>query len=246
LIGKFYGLLIGVQDYSDPEFRDLNQPLSDIHRMSDILNSNYIFDTIFLMPNPSRKEIFEVFNKLERILRENDNFLLFYSGHGDIDENGDQGYWLPKDAEKNNTANWISNNDIKHFIFGLKARHILVISDACFGGNIITKSVPEDIEQHFDPFSLQSFKRKSRTSISSSFGEEVPDRSVFLAYLIENLKVNEKVILTDEELYFMTIESMRKGVAAKIPKPCFMPIKDVDDNMGSFIFIRKRKANLSL
>jgi serine/threonine protein kinase len=238
-IGKFYGLLIGVQDYLEPALDKLTNPLSDIHRMAEVLNTNYIFDTIIMVSNPSRKEIFEVFKSLGSMLKENDNFLLFYAGHGSIDKNGDQGYWLPKDAEMRNSSNWISNNDIKHFIYGLKARHILVISDACFGGNIITRKLPDDLDQHFDQFTLQSFKRKSRTSISSSFGEEVPDRSVFLNYLIDNLNVNDQMILTDEELYYLTLESMRNGADERVPKPCFMPIKDVDDNMGSFIFIRK-------
>jgi hypothetical protein len=239
-IGKFYGLMIGVQNYTERGLAPLTQTLSDIQRMADVLNKNYIFDTILLVRNPTRREVFAVMKRMAAMLEENDNFLLFYAGHGEVDVNGDQGYWLPIDAEMKNSANWISNNDIKHFIYGLKARHILVISDACFGGSIISmREVRGEIIQQFDRFTLKSFRLKSRTSISSSFGEPVPDRSSFLNYLIDNLNANDEPILTDEQLYNLTLESMRQRVDEDIPKPYFAPIKDVGDNSGNFIFIRK-------
>ena len=237
-IGKFYGLFIGIQNYADPNIKDLKKPLADVQRMADILDSAYVFDRIFVLKDPSRKEIFCIFDSIESLLKNQDNFLLFYAGHGDIDTMLEKGYRLTKNAELDNKAEWISTDDIKDRIALLKARHILVISDACFGGSIM-KSAPPNLASYFDQFTLQTFVKKSRTSIASSFGEEVPDRSVFLTYLIDNLQSNKEIILTDEELYYNTLESVRNGTNSNIPKPDRRPITNVGDNGGSFIFIRK-------
>ena len=40
-------------------------------------------------------------------LNENDNFLIYYAGHGYYDETLDQNYWLPIEADKEDDSEWI-------------------------------------------------------------------------------------------------------------------------------------------
>ena len=37
-------------------------------------------------------------------LTENDNFLLYYAGHGELDTVNDRGHWLPVDADANSPS----------------------------------------------------------------------------------------------------------------------------------------------
>ena len=95
--GKYYALLIGVQNYEDPEINDLNFPLNDVNDMENILSSYYTFEkeNIETLRDPSRAQMIIALDKLNKKLTENDNLLIFYAGHGYYREDSKQGFWLP-------------------------------------------------------------------------------------------------------------------------------------------------------
>jgi len=66
--------------------------------------------------------------------------------------------------------------------------------------------------------------------------EEVPDKSVFIKYLIERLKENGEDYLSSEQLFY----SFRHAVMNNTDvMPKFGEIQDVGDEGGDFIFIKK-------
>ena len=69
-------------------------------------------------------------------MNENDKFLIYYAGHGYLDNDINKGFWLPINAQKEDPSNWISNSDITDQLIGIKSKHLLVIADSCFSGTL--------------------------------------------------------------------------------------------------------------
>ena len=243
-IGRYYALLIGEEEYEDRQLK-LDNPVHDAERLKKVLDSNYIFDQIILLKNPNREGIFSEFQSLQGKMTENDNLLIFYAGHGQYDARTKKGYWLPRDAKQSNISNWISNDQLKDFLSTIKARHILLITDACFGGSISrgVNNNPLEDKKLFTKMTLQLYKRKSVKSISSGVLEKVPDKSPFIQYLIDNLSLNEKNVLSGMDLFYATKASLEKGCTKEVPFPVFEVIPTGFDNGGDFFFIRRDILN---
>jgi len=234
--GNYYALIIAVEEYEDPKISDLDHSIDDANALYDILIKDYTFEKekVKMLTNPRFEDIVIELDRLNQVVTENDNLLIFYAGHGIWSEQSKVGYWLPADARESNTANWFRNSTLRDYIGSIKSKHTLLIADACFSGSIFKSrsafaNAPSAIEKVYD---LPS--RKAMTSGSLS---EVPDRSVFLEYLIRRLDDNDKPYLTSEELFY----SMKTAVINNSPTiPQFGEILNTGDEGGDFIFIRKR------
>ena len=234
--GNYYGLLIAVQEYDDPKISDLDHAVDDAKALYDILIKDYSFnkELVKLLINPKFEEIVIELDRLNKIITENDNLLIFYAGHGIWSEESKVGYWLPSDARESNTANWFRNSTLRDYISSFKSKHTLLIADACFSGSIFKSraafgNTPSAIEKVYDLHS-----RKAMTSGSLS---EVPDKSVFIEYLVKRLAENAQAYLTSEELFY----SMKSAILNNSPTvPQFGEILNTGDEGGDFIFIRKR------
>ena len=198
--GKFYAFLIGENDYQDPLITDLDNPIRDAEKLYNTLLDYYAFekDQMYFLKNPTRSDIMIKLDKLNNQLNENDNLLIFYAGHGYWDSENEIGYWLPSDAQSDNTANWFRNSTLREYIHSLDTRHTMVIADACFSGSIFkTRKAFADAPQTIQNL----YKLPSRKAMTSGNLKEVPDQSVFMKYFIKRLKENQKEYLTAEELF---------------------------------------------
>jgi hypothetical protein len=230
-----YALLIGNEEYDDPNIPELEEPVKDVNEMYNTLTKDYNFDAenVTLLKNQTKSEIIGTLHQLRSKITPNDNLLIFYAGHGYWDEGMGVGYWLPKDARKENPVNWIPNTDLTNYIGAIKSKHTLLIADACFSGGIFKTrsafSTTYAIEMLYQP--------NSRKAITSGYLTVVPDRSVFFQYLIKNLKENTNEYLSAEELF----SKMRMAVinnSSNVPQ--FGTIQNVGDEGGDFIFIKKK------
>ena len=163
----------------------------------------------------------------------NDNVLIFYAGHGYWDQQTDFGYWLPVDSKANSTSNWFANSQIRDYAAAIKAKHTLLISDACFGGSIFRTR--KTFEETTAPKS-KLYNNPSRQAMTSGSLTVVPDKSLFLEYLVKRLNDNTKDYLTAEELF----SSLKTEVMNGSPvTPMFGDIKDAGDEGGDFLFVKK-------
>jgi hypothetical protein len=234
--GNYHAILLAQNDYKDPSIPSLGKPSIDAQELKTILETNYTFQTtnILLLQNNSREEIIETVTAKCNTLTENDNLLIFYAGHGiaNKDKYGNLfPYWIPVSAKKGQVSSYISFNDIKIAIQSSNARHILIISDACFSGGI-TRKLPSDA-----PLSVMNlYELNSRRAMTSGNLEVVPDNSVFAANLKEKLKTNKSKYLAANDLF----QSFKKIVQNYGTVPLHDPIPETGDNGGDFIFIRKQ------
>ncbi|MEM9326033.1 MAG: caspase family protein [Bacteroidota bacterium] len=231
---KYIALMIGIDDYNDKEIEDLDHPIADASKLAAVLRDYYAFDEVTLLKNPTRQEIIEALDGLAEVVQEKDNLLIFYAGHGIWNEQLQQGYWLPKDAADNSKAQWLSNSTLRDYVGGINAKHTLLISDACFSGGILRE---RGIYTNGRAM-LELYKLPSRKAMTSGTLNTVPDKSVFMQYLIKNLKQNQELLISADQLF----RRFKTAVINNSPNgqvPQYGPIVQSGDEGGDFIFLRK-------
>jgi hypothetical protein len=233
--GSYYALLIGIEDYD--YLNSLNEPVDDAIELKKVLTNNYSFEeeNIFFLKNATRNEILDMLDNLVKQVREDDNLLIFYAGHGYWDKSlgkEGEGFWLPKDAKIDKRSNWISNSSLTNYLGGIKSKHTLLLSDACFSGGIF-----RSISNISDNKSVNKlYDLPSRKAMTSGTLSEVPDHSVFMEYLIKRLKNNTSKYLSSRSVFSSLEEAVRNN-SDNVPQ--FGTIQKTGDEGGDFIFIKK-------
>ena len=242
IIGDYFALIIGIDDYSGT-WTPLNNAVRDAKAIKEMLESKYKFEYIRTLYNrlATRQEIIRQLEWLARTVTEDDNVFIYYSGHGEFKKEYNKGYWVPVDASEESTYQYVSNNDLQTFLSAIKSKHTLLISDACFSGDIFrgqTISIPfEDTERYYRDVNA----KLSRQAITSGGIEPVMDggrdgHSVFAYYLLKSLETNNKRFFDAFSLY----NDLRIPVVNNSTQsPIFQPIKNTGDEGGQFLFIKK-------
>lgn len=241
-IGKYYALIIGIDNYSGA-WDKLNNAVSDAKAVETILKSKYQFDNIITLYNAeaTRENILAKLEWLMNTVKEDDNVFIYYSGHGEYNKTLNKGFWVPVDATVESMTKYIANDNIKTFLSGIKSKHTLLVSDACFSGDIFrgkTLTIPyEGGGKYYN----KVYSLNSRKAIASGGLEPVMDggkdgHSVFAYYFLRALSNNNNKYIDASQLYD----------AIKIPivnnseqTPGFSPIKNTGDEGGQFVFIKK-------
>jgi WD40 repeat protein len=242
VIGNYYALIIGVDKYKGA-WTPLINAVNDAKAIEKTLKLSYKFDQFKTLYNEqaTREAIIGQLEWLVANAKEGDNVFVYYSGHGEYKKELSKGYWVPVDAETQSTSKYISNSDIQTYINGIKSKHTLLVSDACFSGDIFrgnTVSVPfEESEKYY----REVHSLPSRQALTSGGIEPVMDggkdgHSVFAYYFLKSLESNQNKYLDISQIY----------TKVKIPvinnseqTPKLSPIKNSGDEGGQFIFIKK-------
>jgi len=243
--GKYVALVIGINDY-DGYWSPLKNAVNDATAIEKVLKDNYRFDEVHTLINKSatRKNIIQKFEWLTSNITRDDNVLIFYAGHGQFKRTLNKGYWVPVDASSNSTADYISNNDIKTFLGGIPSKHTLLITDACFAGDIFRGHKTESVA--YDPNNMTKYyrevhRRPSRIALTSGSLEQVADagkdnHSVFTYYLLRALKGNKQKYIDATQLF----NEFRMAVVNNSDQtPQLQVVRDANDEGGQFIFIKK-------
>lgn len=233
--GKYYALLIGINNYKDPQLNELDEPIKDAEMFYNVITSKYTFkkENIKLLKNATMADIIDALDYFVKIVRPIDNFLIFYAGHGFWDSTTQIGFWLPSDAKEVSKLAWFRNSTLRDYLQEIKSKHTLLISDACFGGSIFkTRGAFNDA-----PIAINKlYELPSRKAMTSGTLTVVPDQSIFLKYMIDRLQKNIEKYLSSEQLFSMFRIAVINN-SNVIPQ--FGVIQDVGDEGGDFIFILK-------
>lgn len=235
--GRYHALVIGNNDYTSlPKLRTARNDAQDMAR---VLREKYGF-SVRLLENAKRADILTALGDYRRELGEQDNLLVYYAGHGYLDKEGDEGYWLPVDAERDNSVNWVSNASITTEVKAMQARHVLIISDSCYSGKLarglmITQKEPGYMEK--------LARLRARVVLTSGGLEPVPDaggkggHSVFATALIGALEENTGTVEGTE-----IFSRIRRPVMLNSDQtPEYSDIRKADHEGGDFIFAAKEQ-----
>jgi hypothetical protein len=234
--GNYHALIIGNNKYKS--LKQLECAKEDAEAMANLLEKKYDFTTDLKL-DATRSDIILSLDDLRKKLTPNDNLLIYYAGHGWLDTYADEGYWLPVDASRNNSLNWISSSKITASIKAIRAKHVLVIADSCYAGKLI-RDITRGIgvtktKNYFETIS----KRKARSVLCSGGLEPVMDgfgdsgHSVFATALIDALNQNKSVMDTTE-----LFSRIRRPVMLNTDQtPEFSDIRKAGHQGGEFLFV---------
>jgi hypothetical protein len=236
-VGTQYAVLIAINRYRD--WNALRHPVEDAREIHEILSRRYFVDRfIELYDDAATKEgIIRLFNQLISTTRPEDGVFIFYAGHGHLDPMSDTGFWIPADGGLDRFAqdNWLPNSQVRGFISKMKPRHVVLMSDSCFSGDILnpTRAItPEITSEYF----RKAYSRVSRQVLTSGASEAVPDSSEFARGLKLALEGNMAPQLDPLMLY----NQVRLGM--KRTTPLFGDLKDSGHQDGaSFLFFLRQE-----
>lgn len=242
--GRYIALLIGINDY-EGYWNPLKNAVNDAAELAEVLKKDYNFDEVYTLldKEATRRNIIQKLEWFTSNIKSDDNVLIFYAGHGQFNKNLNKGYWVPADAKTKSVADYISNNDVKTFIGGIPSKHTLLITDACFAGDIFRGPNGESVQ--FDPNDMSRYYREvyrkpSRVALTSGSIEPVMDsgrdnHSIFTYYLLKALKENKRKYFDASQLF----NEFRMAVANNSEQtPQLNIVRDTDDEGGQFIFIK--------
>ena len=237
--GAYHALVIGNNNYR--ELPKLKTAANDAKSVAKLLTDDYGFETKLLL-DATRADIFTELGRLRAKLTPNDNLLIYYAGHGILDELGQQGYWLPVDAQADIKANWVSNGDITTSLRAIRAKHVLVVADSCYSGTLV-RAAPINIKTAVarKRWIDRMTRKRARTALVSGGLEPVADsgregHSVFANAFMAALRANPDV-MDGQALY----DAIKRPVVLNADQtPQYSDIRRAGHDGGDFIFVRKR------
>lgn len=245
--GNYHALIIGNNRYQS--LPSLNTAIADAEDLDRMLREKYGFRTTLLI-DATRYQILSALNELRERLTSEDNLLLYYAGHGELDEVNMRGHWLPVDAEIGSTANWLSNVAITDILNVIAAKQILVIADSCYSGSLTRSAVGRmrtgmTVEERLNWLRTMLDKR-ARMVFTSGGLQPVLDagggrHSVFSQALLDTLANNEELI-EGQRLYQQVAARVAYAAASvqfdQVPE--YAPLRFAGHETGDFFFVPAR------
>ena len=232
--GRYHALVIGNNNYQYlPKLRTAQ---NDARAVAQILGQNYGF-RVHLLLDARRSDILIALGKFRENLTENDNLLIYYAGHGWLDQEGNEGYWLPVDAVQDNEVQWVSNASITTVLKAMPAKHVLIVADSCYSGKLARGL---HIKRKTSDYFVRMASKRARSVIASGGLEPVSDsggkggHSIFAAAFIDALKTNQKII--DGTELFTQIR--RPVIINSDQTPVYADIRKAGHDGGDFLFVR--------
>ena len=247
--GRYNALIIGNNRYA--HFPNLATAVNDAQAMAQLLKAQYGFQTQVLT-DANRYAILSALEEFRSNLTEQDNFLLYYAGHGELDRTNGRGNWLPVDAEPDSRANWISNVAITDILNSMSAKHIMVIADSCYSGTMaraITTSLEggRSEEKRIKWLKLM-IDTRSRTVMTSGGLKPVldsggGDHSIFANVLFDVLQSNDDIL--EGPILYQQVAKQVKAAATRLnvdQDPRYAPMQFAGDLGAPFFFVPKTGA----
>ena len=246
LAGQYRALVIGNDDYDDPErlWSSLKTAVADAEAVAGLLRAEYGFAEITLLRNARQREIVRAFNHLAQTAQENDSVLIYYAGHGHLNEETKEGFWIPVDAEGRDDSTFVPNAIIKTKlgVIADRARHVLLVSDSCFSGALLREgnrgvSLSDKNERYY-----QKVSKKKSVQILAAGGLEFVDdnykgagHSPFTYYFLQSLKDNNARYFEASDL---SRETSRNVSINTVQTPESGVLQGAGHAGGEFFFLR--------
>jgi hypothetical protein len=241
-VGEYYALIIGIDQYSG-EWPKLQNAVNDAKSVAQTLSGKYNFHYLKTLydKDATRDNILKEFELLMKNVKQNDNVFIYYSGHGEYLQNMDKGFWVPIDATSKTISKYISNEDIRSFLSGINSKHTLLVTDACFSGDIFRGQTMTIPYENSTKYYQKVYSLNSRKALTSGGVEPVLDKgkeghSIFAYYFLQALNKNTEKYFDAGQIF----ESLKIPVVNNsYQTPIYSPIRNAGDEGGQFIFMMK-------
>ena len=226
---------IAIDDYENhPSIPNLNNAVKDVEDFIQLMKSKFTFkeENIDFLKNENAtgQGILDRIDKFSDELTENDNLIIYFSGHGTMHPKHEKGYWIPYEGKAGNYFSYLSNADIKNHLGTIKAHHIFLIVDSCFSGTLFTRGIDDNLKK------LE--KNPSRWGLTSGQKQIVSDgepgkNSPFAEALLNYLR-NATQPICVQELCLNVVKRINSALPNQTPSG--KPIELINGIAGQFIF----------
>ena len=97
-------------DYQDSKIPDLATPLNDAKEMADLLKGRYGFVVNTLLGRKAMEQVmYNALRDLASRSEPDDSVLIYYAGHGQLDQQYNDGWWIPIDAKAGVPVTFLNN-----------------------------------------------------------------------------------------------------------------------------------------
>lgn len=242
--GSYHAIVIGNSLYHYME--SLDTPANDAKVIAQLLNERYGFKVQLLL-DATREQIMVALHDAKRTLTPQDNLLIYYAGHGDVDTASGRAFWLGVEADRDTRTGWLEADHIRAKIKEMNAKHVLLVADSCFSG-AITHPKTTTIGRGLNETRLRvQWNRRARMVLTS--GEVTPvadsagdaNHSVFARYFIQVLRQNDNVMsgemLSHELSGRMLAQPIQVGKNGQRQRPTYSTLQDANHDIGDFFFV---------
>jgi hypothetical protein len=246
-------LIIGINKYKNVS--PLAYACNDAQEMSTILKDKFNFaqDDIVLLEDAqaTKDNIIQAFHGFtQNKTNPDDKLFVFFAGHGHTisGNRGEVGFLVPVDGKPNETSTLVRWDELTRNAELIKAKHILFIMDACYGGLAITRG-PAVGSRRFLKDMCQRYSRqvitagKADESVADS-GGPLPNHSIFTGHLVQGLN---GAAATDEGI--ITANGIMSYVYERVgndPNSHQTPHYGYVEGDGDFIFTEKNLEEIKL
>lgn len=262
LAGKRYALVVGTDNYKGKGWKKLNNPVKDARAVADELANSYGFEVQLLEDKPM-DSIYKAIREYYRITKPNDQFVVYFAGHGDVDEELlDDGFIVCTDSrsvEEDPVRNtYIPYLKLQKMLNNIPARQVLVLLDVCHGGvfdqkvfenekregefsNISNRNVLQFLK---DKLPLRTRKFLSSVGSEPAFDGKAGRHSPFANLLLQVLRArgagSNGIVTLSDIFKVLQTASMNETATLKI-SPAMADFGQVDA-FSEFIFIPLEKS----
>jgi len=233
-MGRTWVVFIENSNYKN--LQQLDGPARDINMMKAALN-DYKIDKIIHRKNMSKADLDRFFSIELRDLVQNNqvkSIIVWYAGHGKF--LNETGYWIPVDGDTYDEFTYYSVNSLRSSIQAYtEVKHVLVISDACESGPAFYMAMREELKPSKCE-NWESTKYRSAQVFTSSNRESSSDNSLFSQAFVNVLNNNKDDCISIETIAFKVTGIVKQN---QKQSPKFGKIKGLDDENGSFYFLKK-------
>lgn len=240
-IPKYHALIVGINSYK--HWQNLRQAREDAETVAGILESQYGFSDVQTLfdEEATKSSIVRALRALTKKLTPDDALLIYFAGHGYYDKLLNKGYWVPTEArERDGTdpaiGDWFHNTNLKEYLDVMDARHVLVVSDSCFGGSLM-RGGRVDLTKKENTYYRRAISQPTRWCMASGDLETVPDQSAFAKKFSQALQYPREPVFAASDLS----NWIKKEVATLAgTQPVFGPMKSVGgSDVGEFVFLHE-------
>lgn len=194
---KSWALIVGINDYRHAS--PLNHARADAEAVASLLESTFDFPSdnvqLLLDKDASRRAVRSGFLALANdSVAPDDRVIVFFAGHGQTrtGRRGEVGFLVPADGDPEDLATLIRWDELTQGSELIRAKHLLFIMDACYGGLAITRSLAPGssrfLRDMLTRFSRQVLTAGKADELVSDAGGPRPGHSVFTGHLLNALE----------------------------------------------------------
>ncbi len=245
-LGNDYALIIGINNYE--HWPPLQTAANDAKGLYQILSERYGYlpGNIRLRTNEAATQaaLIQDLREIAAGLGENDNLLIYFAGHGQMDDLTSDGYWIPADGKLQEPTSWITHSSIKAVLSSekVRAKSVMIIADSCYSGSLLrggpSSLSPQDLD--YQARLMELARKKSRQIITSGGLEPVMDQgrdghSLFAYYLLKALEENELNVIDFESLLMNHVWTPVAEIGGQ--RPTLGRLKTPMDENGQFVLV---------